>query len=190
LGEFYVNYVIRSDDRSAVVAALQGRKALVTPVQQGCVLATNEESIFQDGKEIENLTCFLSLRLSCPVLAFIMHDGDLLCYCLAQEGAIDHSYTSCFGYFDAKLGDLPRGGNARALCSAFGSPEHERVERILRKPDSSDEHDLYSGSYFASERHADLVAALGIPAFSVGFGYNHGGFLPDGFTEDELIHTD
>ena len=189
MGLFYVNYVIRNGERSAVVAALQGRRAFVTPVQQGCILVTNEESIFQDGKEIEALTCFLSLRLSCPVLAFINHEG-LLCYCLAQEGAIVHSYTSCLGYFDASLGSLPYGGNARALCSAFGSPEHERVERILRKPDADDEHDLYSRTYRATDRHADLVAALGIPAFSVGFGYNHGGFLPKGFAEDELIHTD
>lgn len=185
MGQFYVNYVVRSDNRSAVVAALQGRRAFVTPVQHGCIIVADEVSVFQDGEEIEALTCFLSSRLSCPVLAFINHDDGLLCYCLAQEGAIVHSYTSCFGYFDESLGDLPRCGNARALCSAFGSPEHERVERILRKS-SSDADARFS----ASDRHADLVAALGIPAFSVGFGYNHGGYLPEGIAADELIHTD
>lgn len=187
MGQFYVNYVVRSDDRSAVVTALQGRRTFVTPVQQGCILVADEVSGFQEGTEIEALTRLLSSRLSCPVLAFINHDDDLLCYCLAQEGVIDHSYTSCFGAFDESLGDLPRGGNAGALCAAFGSPEHERVERILRK--SRKDVDAYR---FASRRHADLVAALGIPAFSMGFGYNYaaGGDLPNGLAADELIHTD
>jgi hypothetical protein len=43
------------------------------------------------------------------------------------------------------------------------------VEDVLRTPTfSEDEHYV-----FASDRHADLVAALGVPSFSVGLGYRY-----------------
>ena len=77
-------------------------------------------------------------------------------------------------------------GGAQTLSDTgcvFGSSVAE-VEDILRKS-SFDE----GGYPFAVNRHSDLVAALGLPDFAVGYGYANlsNGELPDGLTEDDII---
>jgi len=193
VGAFYVNLVVGTADQSAVAAALAGRSALVTPAIGGFVIVADEAADTQDQDVIRSLARGLSSRLDCPVLAVMNHDDDILWYCLAGGAEIVDEYDSAPGYFDADAdvdedGHLPSpaGGDAKRLCAAFGSSAVERVQEVLRKPSFDD-----GGYVFAGERHSDLVTALGLPQFSVGFGfvYASAGSLPEGLSQDQLLRT-
>jgi hypothetical protein len=187
MGSFYVNLAARTADQSAVAAALAGRSAFVTPPHGECVAVADEESDAQDQEVIRSLAQSLSSRLDCAVLAVLNHDDDILWYCLSRGGQIVDEYDSSPGYFDPEAEPSPpAGGNAKQLCAAFGSPAWDRVEEVLRKSSFDDD-----GYVFASERHADLVAALGLPSFSVGFGFGYAseGDLPEGLSADQLLRV-
>jgi hypothetical protein len=62
----------------------------------------------------------------------------------------------------------------------------DEVEQILRKPQFGD-----GGYVFASERHADLARALGLPVFAV-YGCYRGivrGHYPKGITKEDMISS-
>jgi hypothetical protein len=48
MGGFYTNYTLRGPSQQAVAAVLAGRKAIVTPQSNGCVVAYDEASDDQD----------------------------------------------------------------------------------------------------------------------------------------------
>ena len=187
MGNFYTNYTLRGRDPLAVVAALSGRSAIVTPAQNGCVVVFDEESDEQDPEIITGLASRLSRELRCPLLAVLNHDDDIFWYQLYLSGELTDEYDSSPGYFDlATEPSAPAGGDAQKLCSAFGASAIAEVESALRK--SSFDEDGYT---FAVDRHADLARALGIPPFGVGAGFDYvsRGELPEGLDEDTLIRV-
>jgi hypothetical protein len=73
---------------------------------------------------------------------------------------------------------------ATQRCSAEAA-NAARVEAVLHAPDDD-------GPYaFASERHADLISALGLPAFAVGtaFATFERGEVPPDLTAAEMIRS-
>lgn len=187
MGNFYTNYTLRGPSQQAVAAALTGRSAIVTPAQDGCVVVFDEASDDQDMEIISGLGSRLSSEFSCPVLAVLNHDDDILWYQLYLSGELANEYNSSPSYFDpeAELSG-PTGGDAQKLCAAFGASAVTEVESILRKS-SFDE----SGYTFAVERHTDLARALGIPTFGVGGGFSYisDGELPEGLAEEDLVRV-
>src|SRR4051794_21847985 len=164
MGNFYVNYTLRGVTQHAVADALAGRTCVVTPPADDTVVVFDEQSDEQDQRVIASLANELSGRLRCPVLAVLNHDDDVLWYRLYTNGKLQDEYDSSPGYFDPSAEpSAPAGGDAAKLCSAFGSSNTDEVERVLRMSGFDDE-----GYSFAVERHADLVAALGISAFGIG----------------------
>jgi hypothetical protein len=187
MGNFYTNYTLRGPSQQSVVAALTGRSAIVTSEQDSCVVVFDEASDDQDSEVITGLASKLSNELSCPVLAVLNHDDDILWYQLYLGGKLADEYDSSPGYFDPTAEpSAPAGGDAQKLCSAFGASNVAEVESVLRKP--SFEEDGYA---FAVERHADLARVLGIPSFGVGAGYRYisDGELPEGLDEDSLVRV-
>ena len=162
MGQSYTNYTLRGVSQDAVVAALKGRKALVSPVSKGCVMVGEQESDNQDQEEIGKLAAHLSANLHCTVLALLVHDDDILWYELYENGTLGDRYNSTPGYFDfsGESTDLPpAGGNAEKLCASFASGDPAAVERILREP--------FGGKYvFAGDRHDDLIRELNLPSFA------------------------
>ena len=171
-----------------VAAALAGRTAIVTPAESGCVVVFDKESDEQNQEIIAELASRLSGTLQCPLLAVLNHDDDILWYQLYLNGGLVDEYNSAPGYFETEdeeaAGAGPEGGDAGKLCRAFGSNATAEVERILRKPSAEDD-----GYVFAVERHGDLAAALGIPAFGVGAGFETiaGGELPEAVDGRDLM---
>lgn len=183
MGGFYTNYTVRGASQDAVARALRGRRAIVAPARDDCVVAFDEASDHQDTDGITELAVRLSRELSCPVLAVIDHDDDFLWFTLAVNGETVDTYDSNPAYFDDSGPSEPRGGDAALLCRVFGAANVARVEAVLHAPDDD-------GPYaFASERHADLVNALGLPAFAVGaaFATFERGEVPPGLTAAEMI---
>jgi hypothetical protein len=187
MGNFYTNYTLRGPSQTAVADLLRGRPAVVTPAENGCVLAFDEASDSQDSALIAELAAKLSGAFHCPVLAVLNHDDDILWYQLYQSGKLTDEYDSSPGYFDPEAEpSAPAGGDAARLCSAFGAPDPSAVERVLRK--SSYDEDGYA---FAFERHADLVRALGLPEFGVGTAYAsfESDELPEGLSKRNILRV-
>lgn len=196
MGNFYVNYTLRGPAPQAVAAVLAGRASVVSPSQNGCVVVFDEESDAQNEEVIAELASRLSGRLKCPLLAVLNHDDDILMYKLFLNGDLMDEYDSTPRYFggsedeededESPPASEPEGGNAKLLCQSFGVNALKEVERILRKPALSE-----NGYAFAYERHADLVAALGIASFGVGTSFSAltDGDLPEDLDEKTLIRT-
>jgi hypothetical protein len=182
MGNFYTNFTLKTSDAAGVVAALKGsRSALVSPAVDGYVVVFDEASDQQDSAVIEKLGELLSQQQSCPVLAVLNHDDDILCYWLFDKGSQIDAYNSCPDYFGGGAGS-DRGGDAKKLCQILGTPQAEAaVKQIL----DGDEY------VFAAERHAALVSALRLPDWTVGCGFNYmqGGEIPDGLSIDKLVRT-
>src|SRR5579859_2300594 len=187
MGASYVNYTLRGPTPQSVAQALAGRSAIVTKMENNCVVVVDEQSDEQDQELIAEFGKLLSDRFNCPVLAVLNHDDGILWYQLYVNGDLADEYDSSPGYFDFEEspdGDVPSGGNAQVLCRAFASNAVEDVSRILRNSmDGTD------GYIFENERHADLAAALGLPQFSVaaGFEYFSIGELFGSLEEADLI---
>jgi hypothetical protein len=179
VGSFYVNYAVRSADQAAVVKSLKGRSAYVTPVKDGALVVTDEAAEEQDPDKVREVGELLSKSCKTPVLAVLNHDDDMLWYGLFDGGRLTDEYNSAPAYFDGG-NDPPSGGDARKLCAAFGRAGSEKaVETALRKRDYA----------VAMERHADLLEALGLPAFAVGCGFRYleDGELPEGLSDGDLV---
>jgi hypothetical protein len=167
MGGFYTNYTLRGPSQRAVAAALTGRRALVAPSHNNCVVAFDDASDDQDQERMATLAARLSGELACPVLVVLNHDDDILWYRLYLSGQLADEYDSSPGYFDPSAAPSnPAGGDAKQLCAAFGASDVAAVERILRKSSYDDD-----GYVFARERHADLARALALPGFTVGVAY-------------------
>ena len=183
MGNFYTNFTFKGPTQEEVVKALAGRTAYVTPEREGCVMVFDSEAEEQDQEVIAKMAKAGSMMFKCPVLAVLNHDDDIFWYQLYVQGKLVDQYDSTPGYFDGDGDSGPEGGDAKKLCSAFGSQNVAEVEKILRKSAEDDD-----GYVFAVERHAALVEALGIPAWGVGAGYEYleGGELPEGLKKKDL----
>jgi hypothetical protein len=182
MGAFYVNYTVRVTDQKSAVKALAGKKAFVSPEQNGSVVTCEQESDKQDEKTIAKLATELSRRLHCTVFAVLLHDSDILWYQLYLDGKLSDQYNSTPDYWSAKPEPSgPAGGDAKQLCAAFACTEVAAVERILRA--------TWQTYPDAMSRHADLVQALGLPDFAVGFGYEGTiqGYLPAGLSAENIV---
>jgi hypothetical protein len=186
MGNFYVNHTMRAP-RDRVVAFLErdGYTAFVSPTVDGFTSVFDQPSDTQDTAAIADLGAKLSAALHTPVVAFLNHDDDILCYWVFEAGEPIESYNSCpdyFGDFDDE-GDESEsglGGDGTELCRLFGRPDaRDRVRGILSEP----------SAMFSSMTHHDLVTALGLPLWTVGTGYR---YLSEGDAEldrDECVHV-
>lgn len=186
MGQFYSNYTLRGPSQQDVASALAGRSAFVTPAHNGCVVVYDEASEAQDFAIISELGSRLSLQFSCPVLAVVVHDDDILFFQLYEGGEVTDDYDSSPGYFDAEAEpSAPEGGDAGRLCAAFGTSNVSEVSAILRKSTYDDD------GPDAADRHDQLVRALGLSAWAVGAGYSYiaEGEVPNGLFEAQLLKS-
>lgn len=182
MGASYTNYTIKGAAHADVVEYFSGRQAIVTPPDKGCIVVFDQLSDRQDPSVIEPLGRGLSAKLGCVVLSLIVHDDDILAYELIQDGKVIDEYNSNPSYFDFSATEIapPAGGNVSVLCEAFGVQNADQVHQVLHS--GADEY------VFASDHHKDLVDALEISRYSVGFSHQIIGFdyYPDGLSEDAI----
>ncbi len=199
MGNFYVNVTLKGPGRDQVAAALAevGCDAYLSPTVGGVTTVCEAVCDSQDADHIRAFAAKLSECLGCPALAVLNHDDDLLWYGLYAAGLLDHEYNSAPDFFeeeflgvddDLDLDDdgvsIPEGGDAQALCAAFGpTADPSEVESILRALDDE------TGYVFAFERHQALAKALGLPAFTVCCGYREleRGAFPPGYGEADFV---
>jgi hypothetical protein len=117
MGSFITNLHVRDADRIAIIEAL--RSIGVVPAYVRGSPETRWTSIFpeagdQDDTALPKMAHALSGALKRPVIAFIVHDSDVLLYWLCDEGKELDRYNSAPGYFTDQE-TPPDGGNPEAL---------------------------------------------------------------------------
>jgi hypothetical protein len=146
-----------------------------SPPQSGYVVAYDEEADSQAIEPILRVGSLLSQEAQASVLAVLNHDDDILCYWLFEQGQLTDSYNSRPDYFGEGEGEgeADQGGDVRRLCAAL-QPRAAlpQVEEILR-----------GDHVFAVEQHQQLAELLGLPSWSVGFGYR---YAAEGELEEEI----
>ena len=188
MGAFYGNITLKGPEQKRIVEALRGRRAIVAPKIGDYTVAFDSVCDDQDIDAMQALTSKLSRDLNCVALAAIVHDDDVLGYFLYQAGELTDWYNSAPDYFDFGSTQEPKGpagGNAERLCAVFGVGSPQEVATILKKPAGK------RGYVFQTERHKDLVCALGLPAHSVGTALASfdNGECPEGLSADQMLRA-
>jgi hypothetical protein len=163
---------------------MSGRKAYVSAERNGYLFVFDEASDGQDERVIAKLASQLSTTLRCTVFAVLNHDDDILWYQLYERGVLTDRYNSTPDYWSGVADPgPPEGGNAKQLCAAFHRGDIAAVERVLHTPGE--------GYAFATDRHSDLLQALGLPELTVteGFGEIQKGDTPQGWSAQDLCAT-
>jgi len=173
MGTFYTNIALKGPAQAAVVEHLraQGRDAYVAPTIGGVTLVYDAACESQDQRILALLAAELSRAFACPALAALVHDDDFLVYLLFQGGAQVDEYNSDPAYFEDVEHVAPSGGDAGALCAAFGASAVTRVDAILRAWAGPNGDPGASPYLFAQFRHRDLARALGLPERLCTLGY-------------------
>jgi hypothetical protein len=174
MGSFYTNVALKGPTQAAVVEHLraQGRDAYVAPTLGGVTVVYDAACESQDQRILASLAAELSRTFACSALAALVYDDDFLVYLLFQGGTQVDEYNSDPMYFENGEPEAPRGGDAGALCAAFGAAtEVARVEAILRAWAGPDGDPGASPYLFAQFRHRDLARALGLPERLCALGY-------------------
>jgi hypothetical protein len=123
MGLFCVNMHFRTTDEKPLAAALNRRNVnrfrLLAP-KGGWVSLYEEQASRQDDDRIRELTSELSGELHAPAIAFMVHDSDIACYWLYDDGKLLDEFNSCPDYFDDDAGEPSRpSGNQPAALLPF-----------------------------------------------------------------------
>jgi hypothetical protein len=172
MGSSYTNIVVRGARRAEVVEYLTERRraAFVAAAGDRLAVVYDAECESQDWSLVQGLTATLSARFGSTALGALLHDDDVLLYCLYQGGRPVDEYNSHPSFGEAGPHEPPTGGDARLLCLAFRVPEAtEAVGRLLHRPNFIGEDDYLS----TDRRHQELVRLLGLPTFAAGLGYRY-----------------
>jgi ankyrin repeat protein len=103
MGLFCVNMHFRTADDKTLSAALNRRgvtRNLVLPAKDGWTSMYEEVASHQDDGRIRELAGGLSKDMHVAAIAFMVHDSDIACYWLFDDGSLIDQYNSCPDYFD------------------------------------------------------------------------------------------
>ncbi|MBI3863514.1 MAG: hypothetical protein HY290_16610 [Planctomycetia bacterium] len=158
MGLFCVNLHFRTCDHGALAEALDRGKVSqrrITSAKNGWVSLYEERASQQDDEWIRELALDLSRDLRVAAIAFMVHDSDIACYWLVDNGRLIDEYNSCPDYFEADSAtDIsgPSGGRADLLLPYCRTGVREgEIAAILGKE-----------TLFAEEIIERLAQALGI----------------------------
>ena len=187
MGWSYTHVVLFGPTQQQAAVALSNRQAAISPTVNGFTLVADKEFESHDERRIAAFGADLSKRLCCPVMIVSEFDDDVLQYHLIESGELVDEYNSAPDYFDFAAKHIPprgpQGGDSNRLCAALKrSDAGEQVASILHKQDPG---------LSAPERHQQLAAALGMPAFAIGFDYEalQNGELPEQLDEFDVLFT-
>ena len=158
MGSFYTQVLVRGADqnRCADVMRTLGRRSYVIPPRNGITVVCDKECENQDVDVLDSLAATLSARLGADTTAVLNHDDDWLVFRHFRRGDF--------------LGGLQVGHTPLSLRGSIGrlreavSPQAPLLPLYLA---------LLTPRLFQVRRHADLIAALGVPERSLGVGYNY-----------------
>jgi hypothetical protein len=170
MGNFYTNVTLRTSDRAAVAEYMraQSRACFLSPSRKGFTTVYDRLCENQDIRDLQALAVELSSQFHCTALAVLNHDDDILWVGLARDGDWITKYDSS-EHFSGSAFNIAREFRVVGLTPL--------VSFLMRFP-----------MLFQIFRHSAIAATIGVPDFSVGFGYEylHRGERPKGVTAEEL----
>jgi len=175
MGLFCVNLHFRTTDDKALSASLDRRKVdryRVVSAKNGWTSLFEEQASQQDDSRIRDLARGLSEDLHVAAIAFMVHDSDIACYWLYENGQLLDEYNSCPNYFDDDDDGppSPSGGRTDVLLRYCRTGVHEdELAATLR-----------GESLFAENVIDALAQALGIARERALADYRDGGQASDG----------
>ena len=159
MGLFCVSFHVQTTNVDSLSAALDRRgmqRRRVLPAKNGWTSLYEERSSQQDDARIRDLASGLSRDLKVAAIAFLVHDSDMACYWLYDQGNLLDEYNSCPDYFDADGPEdespAPSGGKTEVLVR-FCRPgvQEDELAAILAEQ-----------ATFAEDTIGQLAIALGI----------------------------
>ena len=184
----YTNVTFRHADAMAVAKAVADmhRFNVISPVHKDCVVVFDRASD-DNGELIVDFARIVSKTLDTTALAVMNHENSVLLYWLFNGEEELGSYVSRPNFFGGE--PIPRGGDAITLANAWGQSHNgERVHEVLHGDAETDHGDYESEVH----RHKDLVDALGLSHWAVGYGYTRlaNDEFPGGFPPDDTFFTE
>lgn len=158
MGSFYTQVLVRGADqeRCAEVMRTLRRASYILPARNGITVVCDRQAENQDLELLDSVAATLSARLQADTTAMLNHDDDWLVFRHFHAGAFAGGL---------QVGHMPwslRGSVTRMRAALNPRAPALRVYLALLKP-----------HVFQVRRHAELIAALGLPPASLGVGYDY-----------------
>jgi len=155
MGNFYTNVTVRTTERQELIEYMreQRRTCFVSPTSRGFTTIYDRLCEEQDIHDLETLATELSLRFHCTAVAVLNHDDDVLWMGVAHDGNWVTTYRS----------DEVLSGSAWNLARELRVLGLFPLVALLMR---------WPFVLFEIWRHQAITAVLGIPNFTVGFGYD------------------
>lgn len=158
MGSFYTQVLVRgvAAKRCADVMRALRRPSYVIPARHQLTVVCDRECEGQDMEQLDSVAATLGARLRTPTGALLNHDDDWLVIRLFDEGRF-------VGGLEVGHTPLSLRGSVRKLRDTLGpGAPLAPLYRAMLTP-----------RLFQLRRHADLIAALGLPQGSLGVGYTY-----------------
>jgi hypothetical protein len=160
MGLFCVNFHFRTTDDKALSDALERRgvkRYRIVPAKTGWTSLYEEQASEQDDRQIRELGGGLSKDLQVAAIAFLVHDSDIACYWLYENGKLIDEYNSDPDYFGETDGPpKPSGGRPEILVRYCPSVvQQAEIAKILSQ-------ESVRRTTFAERVIERLAKALGI----------------------------
>ena len=176
MGAFYASVTVFGADPESV-AAVCDRPAFVA--SEAGVTVVFAEADDEGGGDLSEGA--LSAALGAVTLSVMVHDSDLLALMVHRDGemVLQGCVPDPGEYFGSDVGDGLDALSGAVLVSALGRGDAAAVDVALADDVT-----------FAEDRHEAVLRALGLPTWSVGFGYRYLAADPDTFEGPTPIHLD
>jgi hypothetical protein len=178
MGEFFVNFQIRSGDAQEVAAVAAGAVrglAYISPEAGRWVSLYDRTAESQDVYEIDRVATEISGALGTIVLVFLVADTTMLVYYVFDSGGLIDEYHSTLPAFPdgPEIGEHPRFGGRPEVLIPLCRPGVLRVDIDSALEKSEISHDAGFGSTVpATDRILLLANALGIDVARATIGYD------------------
>jgi hypothetical protein len=158
VGSFYTQVLVRGADaqRCAEVMRSLRRPSYVIPPHRGITVVCDKQCEDQHMETLDSVAATLGARLGVPTAAVLNHDDDWLVFRLFDRGRfvggleVGHTPLSLRGSVKQLREIVNPGAPLWPLYVALWKPQ-----------------------LFQLRRHAELIAALGLPQGSLGVGYQY-----------------
>jgi hypothetical protein len=158
VGSFYTQVLVRGADaqRCAGVMRSLRRPSFVIPPHRGITVVCDKQCESQDMETLDSVAATLGAHLDAPTAALLNHDDDWLVFRLFERGRF--------------VGGLEVGHTPLSLRGSV-----TKLREIInpRAPLWPLYMALWKPQLFQLRRHAELIAALGLPQGSLGVGYQY-----------------